>query len=111
MSRSSTRNWGDGFPMDPGLGVIPLRVPTMTEDSVCPKASMSLRPVALYHVLNVSGLRGSPAMQQFFSEDRSWPSIPAFRYSLNIVGGQQNVVILCFSIMFMMWWGSNLSYS
>ena len=102
MSSSSTRNWGDGFPMEPGLGVMPLRVPTMTEDSVCPKASISLRPVALYQVLKVSGLSGSPAMQQFFSEEMSWPSMPALRYSLNMVGGQQNVLILCFSIMFMM---------
>ena len=70
-----------------------------------------MRPVASYHVLKVSGLSASPAMQQFFRVDRSCPSSPAFRYSLNMVGGQQNVVIPCFSIMSMISWGSNLSYS
>ena len=71
--------WGEGFPMDPGLGTIPLIVPTMTDDSVCPNASMSFSPVASYHLLYVSGLRASPAMQQFFRDERSYPSTPAFR--------------------------------
>ena len=35
-SMMSTLNWGDGFPMDPGLGVMPLRVPMVIVVSVWP---------------------------------------------------------------------------
>ena len=79
--------------MEPGLGTIPFRFAMVSVVSVCPKPSMSIMPVACFQLLNTSGLSASPAMQQYFSDDRSWPSSPALMKNLNMVGGQHSVVM------------------
>ena len=79
--------------------------------SVCPKASMSFRPVSSSHIWYVLGLSASPAMPVCFSEERSCPSTPAFRNILNMVGGLQRVVTRCSSTLSIMSDGSNFSNS
>ena len=95
--------------MELGLGSMPRLLQTETVVSVCPNPSISLMPVALYQLLKTSGLRASPAIQQYLREERSCCSSPALMNILNMVGGQQRVVILCFSTMWRISWGSNLS--
>ena len=92
----STSNCGVGFPIEPGLGSIPIRFPTVRVVSVCPKPSISFSPVRFLNVLKTSGLRASPAMVACSIDDRSYFERSSLMKNLYIVGGAQKVVILYF---------------
>ena len=53
---------GDGLPIEPGFGVIPIKLPTVSVVSVCPKPSMMEMPVTSLKRLKTSGFMASPAM-------------------------------------------------
>lgn len=57
--------------MLPGFGSIQGMVAMVRVVSVCPKPSISLIPVSFLKVSNTAGFNASPAMVQYFSEDKS----------------------------------------
>ncbi len=88
---------GLGLPMEPGFGVMPMKLPTVSVVSVWPKPSMMEMPVASRKRVKTSGFMASPAMLAWRMEERSYlerSSLMKYRY---MVGGAQNVVIWYFA--------------
>ena len=102
---------GDGLPVEPGIGLNHWKFAISTGPSDWPKPSQSSRPVRLYHFLKTSGFSGSPAMQQWWMQERSNFVTSSCSMKRNIVGGAQNVVTLYCVIFSSRCSGTNLSMS
>ena len=110
-STMSTSKLAEGFPIDPGLGLIQMKLPTMTGDSDWPNPSLSSSPVSSLNLLKTSGLSASPAMAQRFTLDQSYLERSSWIMKRKTVGGAQKVVTRYLAITFITSAAWNLSMS
>ena len=94
----STVKRGFGLPIDPGRGFVFLRFAMESVVSVWPKPSKIVRPVCSFQKSNRSGLSASPAVVEYFSDDKSYSSKSVCIMRRYMVGGQHSVVIWYFWI-------------
>ena len=69
---------GENLPAEPKCGSNHVKLPIRTLDSVCPKPSCIVSPVRFLNAVEISGARGSPAVQQCLTDAKSSRVKPAF---------------------------------
>ena len=69
--RIATSYSGTGLPIEPGRGVVLVRLPMVSGVSVWPKPSKMVRPVWSFQNWNRSGFSASPAVVEYSNVDRS----------------------------------------
>src|ERR1035441_1673661 len=93
---------GNGFPMEPGLTGIPLKlVITIQPVSVCQKVSWKGLPNASCDQRTASALSGSPTLARWRRLEwscRRTTSVPSFISNRIAVGAEYQTVIRCFSM-------------